>query len=164
MLHTESVETSGLPDHVRAIIDELCRTAGVTLVDARIRGQARQLKLELDIDGPNGVTHDECRAISTGMDERLEQDEWYGRLRAVDVSSPGADTPVKFLWQLAKHTGRKVRVTKADGAVLEGPLVAVGASDLTLSWTTGKGKERRTEGVTIPASDIAEARIVLNLK
>ena len=93
-----------LPERIRSVIVDSCNDAGVTLVDVVMRGQARQLILDVFIDTLEGVTHDHCRDVSRGIDERLQDDEFAGRLRAVDVSSPGAEAPVKFLWQLRFET------------------------------------------------------------
>ncbi|MFN9904168.1 MAG: ribosome maturation factor RimP, partial [bacterium] len=105
------------------MIVDSCNDAGVSLIDVVMRGQAKQLILDVFIDAPDGITHDHCRDVSRGIDERLQDHEFAGRLRAVDVSSPGAEAPVKFLWQLQKNTGRTVRVTRTDGSVIEGSLV-----------------------------------------
>jgi len=148
-----------LPEHIRSTIDEVCAANGVTSIEVQIRGQRDQLILDLFIDSPTGVTHDECRGVSTGLDERLENDEWYGRLRAVDVSSPGADAPVKFLWQLTKSLGRTVRVVRTDGAVVEGKLTDVSDEGLVLQPPTTKKKI--VEPIAIPASDVKEARVIL---
>ncbi len=151
--------TNPLPEHVRATIDEVCAANGVTSIDVQIRGQRDQLILDLFIDAPNGVTHEECRGVTTGLDERLENDEWYGRLRAVDVSSPGADAPVKFLWQLTKSIGRTVRVIRADGTAVEGKLTDVADEGLSVQPPTTKKKV--VELVVIPAADVKEARVIL---
>ncbi|CAN5430402.1 ribosome maturation factor RimP [soil metagenome] len=151
--------TNPLPEHIRSTIDEVCAANGVTSIDVQIRGQRDQLILDLFIDAPNGVTHDECKGVTAGLDERLENDEWYGRLRAVDVSSPGADAPVKFLWQLSKSLGRTVRVIRADGTEVEGKLTDVADEGLVVQPPTTKKKI--VEQVTIPASDVKEARVIL---
>jgi ribosome maturation factor RimP len=112
-----------LPDRIRTMIEDICSEVGVVLVDVVVRGQARQLVLDIMLDAPTGITHEHCRAVSRALDERLENDEFAGRLRAVDVSSPGAEAPVKFLWQLTKHVGRTVRVVHTDGSVIQGTLL-----------------------------------------
>lgn len=118
--------------------------------------------LELFIDSPTGVTHSDCRAVTHGLDERLETDEWYGRLRAVDVSSPGADAPVRFLWQLQKSVGRTIRVERTDGSVVEAALHAVADESLTLTPKTSKSKKNAGPSeIVISWSDVKEARVIL---
>lgn len=136
----------------------------MSVVDVKVRGQHSQLVLEIYIDSVTGVTHDDCRAITTGLEERLADDEWFGRLRTIDVSSPGADAPVRHLWQLAKSVGRTVRVTRADGTTVEGKLIAVDDDGLTLTVVTGTGKNKTVVDQTITAADIKEARVIISLR
>ena len=148
-----------LPDRIRAVIVDSCNDAGVTLIDVVMRGQARQLIMDVFIDTLEGVTHEHCRDVGRGIDERLQDDEFAGRLRAVDVSSPGAEAPVKFLWQLTKHAGRTVRVARADGSVVEGALVR--ADDTGLDVQPKQSKKEPKPLVTVPVEDVTEAKVLI---
>lgn len=157
-LHRSSVKET-LPDHVRTAITDTCSDAGVSLIEVVVRGQARQLVLDVIIDTPTGIDHDHCRAVSRGIDARLENDPFADRLRAVDVSSPGADAPVKHLWQLKRSVGRTVRVVHTDGSIIEGALVR--ADDDGLDVQPAQTKKEPKPPVTIAAADVAEARVVI---
>ncbi|MFN4986500.1 MAG: ribosome maturation factor RimP [Ignavibacteria bacterium] len=148
-----------LPEQIRTVIVDSCNDAGVSLIDVVMRGQARQLILDVFIDAPDGITHDHCRDVSRGIDERLQDHEFAGRLRAVDVSSPGAEAPVKFLWQLQKNTGRTVRVTRTDGSVIEGSLVR--ADDTGLDVQPKQTKKEPKPLATILAEDVQEAKVLI---
>lgn len=148
-----------LPDRIRTIIKDCCSEVGVVLIDVVVRGQARQLVLDIMLDAPAGITHEHCRAVSRALDERLENDEFAGRLRAVDVSSPGAEAPVKFLWQLTKHVGRTVRVVHTDGTVIQGTLLR--ADDQGLDVQPAQQKKESKPPVSLHAADVAEARVVI---
>lgn len=150
-----------LPDHIREVIDQVCEETGVTAVDVRLRGQLSQLKLEIDIDSRAGVSHEECAAVSRGLDERLEEDPFWSKVRSLDVSSPGADTPVRHTWQLAKHVGRTVRVTTTTGDVIEAPLAEVTDDGVVLNVTTGTGRKAVVTAVDVPSTSIHEAKVVL---
>lgn len=149
-----------MPHDVRAQIEQACEEAGVTLIELVVRGQQKQVILEVLIDTVDGITHDHCRAVSHGIDTRLEGGEFYDRLRAVDVSSPGADAPVKFLWQLTKSVGRTVNVARNDGTAVEGKLLRADDTGLEVLPQL-KGKKAPTEAITIPSADVKQARIVL---
>ncbi len=151
-----------LPESIRTAINDACIAAGVTLIDVVVRGQAAQLIVDIFIDTPEGITHDHCRAVSRGLDERLENDEFAGRLRAVDVSSPGADAPVKHLWQLTKSVGRTVRVVRStDGSIIEGTLLR--ADDDGLDVQPVQSKKDPKPLVSLHAADIKEARVVIKI-
>ena len=144
-----------LPKNVQVAIEEACREAGAELIALEVRGQLKQLILEVAIDSLEGIRHEHCKAVSKGIEARLAEDEWYGRLRAVDVSSPGADAPVKFLWQLTKSVGRDVRCVKKDGTVVEGALASANDDGLVLVTKPGSTQ------VTIPSDVIEEANVIL---
>lgn len=144
-----------MPKNVQAAIEDACREAGAELIALEVRGQLKQLILEVAIDSLEGIRHEHCRAVSEGIESRLLDDEWYGRLRAVDVSSPGADAPVKYLWQLKKHVGRDVRCVKKDGTIVEGALASVNDDGLVLITKPGSTQ------VTIPSDVIQEANVIL---
>lgn len=152
-----------VPQHVRLAIEAACKGAGVSLIDLGVRGQHKQLRLEVSIDAPEGVTHDHCTAVSRGIESRLHEDEFFDRLRAVDVSSPGAETPVRFLWQLSKHVGRKVRVVRSDSSVIEGTLLGADETGLDVQPSSGAKSKVTPPPVHIAASDITEARTVISL-
>jgi ribosome maturation factor RimP len=154
---------TALPPHVRSIILDACEGAGVSLIDLVVRGQHRQLKLEIMIDAPDGITHEHCRAVSRSIDDRMQDDDFLDRVKAVDVSSPGADSPVKFLWQLTKHVGRTVRVKRADGTEIEGELLTANDSLLVVAPPKQKHRKEPEPPTTIPASEVSEARIVIRI-
>ena len=148
-----------LPDHIRMAIAASCDEAGVSLIDVVVRGQARQLVLDVIIDTVEGVTHDHCRSVSRAIDERLEGDDYAGRLRTVEVSSPGAETPVKYLWQLQKHVGRWVRVKRSDATTIEGVLQR--ADDTGLDVQQKQTKKEPKPLTSIAADEVAEAMVLI---
>jgi len=156
--------TPSLPPQVRNIIEEACEGAGVALIDLVVRGQAKQLKLEVMIDAPGGITHEHCTSVSRSIDDRLQDSEFLGYLRSIDVSSPGADAPVKFLWQLTKHVGRTVQVMRVDGTVIEGELLTANDSLLAVQPIRKKNKNKEPEPpVELPSTEIKEARVVIRI-
>lgn len=150
-----------LPEHIRTAIDDVCIDAGVSLINVEVRGQAKQLILDVFIDNVDGITHDNCRAVSRGIDARLENDDYAGRLRAVEVSSPGADLPVKHLWQLRKSIGRTVRVERTNGEVLEGTLISV--SDTGIEVQPEQKRKELLPLANIQVNEVKEARVVIRL-
>ncbi len=148
-----------LPDTIRTVVDDVCREAGVVCISADLRGQAKQLILDIVIDTIDGIRHEHCTAVSRGIDARLENDPFAGRLRAVDVSSPGADTPVKHLWQLQRSEGRMVHVVCTNGQVEEGTLLRV--LENALEVQPSRKKNETKPPITISESEIAEARVVI---
>lgn len=155
--------TDGVPSRVRTVIEEACSMADVTLIHAQVRGNERQMRLEVTIDNVSGVTHEHCRAVSRTLDDRLGSDDFYGRLRAVEVSSPGADAPVVYLWQLKKSVGRTIECKLIDGTSIEGKLNLMTETELVLTPIAGT-KKGASSPVSIPFGSILQARVVLSLR
>lgn len=146
-----------VPAHIEAAIEQGCKEAGVSVISVAVRGQHRQLKLEIAVDAIDGVTHELCALVSRSLDQQLEADEWFDRLQAVEVSSPGADAPVRYMWQLKKHVGRVVRLTLNNEEVCEGILVDVDDETVTL-----KHQKKKTEGSIITkCADVKTAQVVI---
>lgn len=153
--------TDGVPSHVRTVIEEVCSIADVALITAQVRGNERQMRLEVTIDNSSGVTHEHCRAVSRMLDERLGTDDFYGRLRAVEVSSPGADVPVTYLWQLKKSIGRTIECKLVDGRSIEGRLNSITETELVITPIKARNKSALAP-VSIPLDNIQQARVVLS--
>ena len=113
-------------------------------------------RIYVDIDGDNGVTIDDCIELSRAVESRLDRDE---EDFALDVSSAGADAPLKLTRQLVKNIGRKVEATTYDGEKVEGELKAAGEETLTLHLAGTK--KRAPEDITLNRSDVKVVRVVI---
>lgn len=83
----------------------------ITLVDVEYVKRADGMHLCIYIDKAEGVTVEDCVAISHLLDQPLEDlnptnDEPY----FLDISSYGLDKPLKFDWQFKKYIDQKVNV------------------------------------------------------
>ncbi|NQW30757.1 MAG: hypothetical protein HQ472_09635 [Ignavibacteria bacterium] len=146
-----------VPAHIEEAIEQSCKAAGVSVISVLVRGQHRQLKLEISVDAVDGITHEHCAHVSRGIDERLENDEWFDRLQAVEISSPGADVPVRFLWQLNKHVGRVVSLTLNNNEVCEGELLEIDDEKIVLRQL----KKKTESSIVTLCADVKEAHVVI---
>ena len=83
----------------------------ITLVDVEYVKRADGMHLCIYIDKAEGVTVEDCVAVSRLVDQPLEDlnptnDEPY----FLDISSYGLDKPLKFDWQFKKYTDKKVNI------------------------------------------------------
>lgn len=113
-------------------------------------------RIFVDIDGDNGVTIDDCIALSRTIESHLNREEEDFEL---NVSSAGADSPLKQLRQYRKNVGRDLEVTMADGERLDGNLKEVGDDGITIVLPGTKKKP--SEEVHLPFRDIKVARVAL---
>jgi len=131
-----------IPDSVRTLIEELCTQQGAYVLELLAKGSKTRQLLEIIIDTEQGVTHELCREISKKLDAHVETDEYLAGLTGIEVSSPGIDRPLEFVWQYHKHIGRDLRIALRAGGHTEGELVSVGAEALVLRKSQGKSVKK----------------------
>jgi len=137
------------------------------LVGVRVSADLRRVTVLLD--GDNGVDVDFCARMSREIGEQLEGLEEVPAY-VLEVSSPGADAPMKLFRQYPKHIGRtlSVRLKEREDEV-KGRLLEVRDQQIHLEETgTGRSKKKPADtppdGIqVIPFSTIEYARVVVQL-
>jgi len=121
-------------------------------------------KINVFIDGDEGVTIKDCVSLSKTIEASLNRDQ---EDFALDVSSHGAATPLVFPRQFKKHHGRTLEILKNDNSKWEGTLIESNNEGIQLEVTTrenktiGKGKITVVKTYTIPFSEMKETKIKL---
>ena len=113
-------------------------------------------RIYVDIDGDNGVTIDDCIELSRAIEGQLDRDE---EDFALDVSSAGADQPLKLIRQYRKNVGRELEVLTVDGERAEGTLED--ASDEGIVLRTKGTKKQAPETLRMAYRDIKSARVTI---
>ncbi len=122
-------------------------------------------KITVTLDGPNGLGIHECARVSRRLNRRLEEHYGEEAQYSLEVTSPGADQPLTDPRQYARHIGRSLHLTLADGTQKTGKLVAATAEGVEIEEEI-KVKNKKT---TLPAAaysfgDISEAKVVISFK
>ncbi len=113
-------------------------------------------RIYVDIDGDNGVTIDDCIELSRAIEGKLDRDE---EDFALDVSSAGADSPLKLTRQFVKNIGRDVEALSYDGEKVEGELVSADEESVTLR--THGTKKQAPQELTLKRRDLKSVRVAL---
>ena len=113
-------------------------------------------RIYVDIDGDNGVTIDDCIGLSRAIESQLDRDE---EDFALDVSSAGADAPLKLTRQYRKNIGREVEAVTYDGEKTVGELTEADEEGITLLVAAGRKKPAET--VHLLRKDVKTVRVVL---
>jgi len=113
-------------------------------------------RIYVDIDGDNGVTIDDCIELSRAIESQLDRDvEDF----ALDVSSAGADQPLKLTRQLVKNIGREVEAVTFDGQKTVGELTAADEESITLR--TAGTKKQAPQEIVLQRRDVKSVRVVI---
>lgn len=116
-------------------------------------------RIFVDIDGDNGVNIDDCIELSRAIEGQLDRDEEDFEL---NVSSAGADAPLKMPRQYRRHIDRELSVETLDGKNFCGTLADCDDDHFTLQ-TKGSKKEA-SQMLTFSYSDVKTAKVVLTFK
>ena len=147
---------------VLQVLDALLGESDHFAVEVKISPDLRRINVSLD--GDAGVDIDYCAKVSRALGEELELLPDLGAY-VLEVSSPGADAPMKFLRQFPKHVGREMKVVLTDGTEFKGSLTAVAGEQLTFSYThKEKGKKAEEKTRTLIFSEIEYAKVIISFK
>ncbi len=121
-------------------------------------------QIRVIIDGDQGVTVDDCIAISRAIEHNLDREEVDFSL---EVMSAGVSEPLSLPRQFKKNIGRNLKVKTTNNEKIEGELIAANEENCTLTWTTrepkpvGKGKISVQKEATLPYKEIMEAKVMI---
>ena len=139
--------------HVLSVIDTALSGSDKFLVDLKISTDNR---INVAIDGDNGITIDDCIELSRTIENSLDRDVEDFEL---NVASAGLDSPLKMKRQYKKNVGRDLSVTTFDGEQAEGRLVEADDDHIALRLP-GK-KNAAAEPLRFAYTDIKTAKIVI---
>ena len=135
------------------IVKDVLEGSDKYLVNMKITPDNR---IFVDIDGDNGINIDDCIEVSRAIENSLNRDEEDFEL---NVSSAGADSPLKMPRQYRRHVGRELSVDPFDGEKVEGRLTEAGDTQFTIK-TKGTKKEAPKE-LTFAYEDVKTARVII---
>ena len=116
------------------------------------------------IDGDNGVSVNDCIAVSRKIEHNLDREEEDFSL---DVSSVGVSSPLEMPRQYQKNIGRSLAVTTVNEEKIEGKLTSFEGNKITLKWKArepkpvGKGKITINKEAVLPLEDVKEAKVII---
>jgi len=144
---------------VRDLVEEaLALNESLYLIDLVI---SENNKIQVTVDGDNGVPLSECIRISRSVDGNFDREEEDFSL---EVSTPDIAHPLKVKRQYIKNINRILKVKTSEGEI-EGTLVEVDEDKIVLSWKArepkpiGKGKVTVQKTATLEYKDIKEAKV-----
>ncbi|MEM7764675.1 MAG: ribosome maturation factor RimP [Pseudomonadota bacterium] len=132
---------------------------GYELVDLEYQGAGKGAVLRVYIDGPDGITLDDCAAVSQQISAVLDVEDPIPGEYNLEISSPGVDRPLKRPAHYEKYTGEQIKVKMQKGYPgrlrLKGTLKGLNDGQVLL--------EVGDEQHTLPLQKIESARLVPDL-
>ena len=151
------ISDAELPARLHELAAPLAAELGLELDEVEVRGQRGSRKVRLIADAPDGLDVEAVAALSRRVGEQLDEQDLIAGSYTLEVSSPGADRPLRRPRDFARNIGREVRVVRredAEGArETTGTVSAVDDDEITL-------QADRAE-VTIPLREIDHGKVVL---
>lgn len=119
------------------------------------------------IDGDTGVNVDDCITLSRFLEKSLDREKEDFEL---NVSSPGAENPVKQLRQIKKAIGKEFKAIFNDGKEIKGVLTNVTDEDFILETSEKvklEGKKSKQLVVSqhqLKLSEIKQLKRIISFK
>jgi ribosome maturation factor RimP len=156
--------TDDVLTRIRDLVQPSLTQCGVELFDAQWDRRTADPTLRLLIDRPGGVSLDDCERVSTAVAAVLDAYDPIVSAYHLEVSSPGAERPLRNRDDWHRHIGRRVNVRFGAGTegetVVEGTLLAV-ADDAVVVET--RDRRRVPSPVTVPWSEIRAGRLAVEI-
>ena len=122
-------------------------------------------KLNIHVDGDEGISIQDCAAISRHVGFHLEEENVIEQAYNLEVSSPGVGEPLKLKRQYYKNVGRNLSVKLSDGTLKEGKLLSLTDDAITIEeQVKEKGKKARLEETVIGFDQIVETKVLISFK
>lgn len=151
------MSTPKIKAHVEQLALPFLEDNGFELVDIEYVKEGNNWFLRVFVDKEGGIDIDDCGRISEYLSEQLDANDPIPTAYFLEVSSPGAERPLKKPEDVAKAVGKDVFVTtyeQIEGQKeFEGRLLSFENEELLVV----SGKKQ----ITIPYSKVASARLAI---
>ncbi|RZL44379.1 MAG: ribosome assembly cofactor RimP [Pedobacter sp.] len=122
-------------------------------------------KLIIHVDGDEGISIQDCAAISRHVGFHLEEENTIEKAYNLEVSSPGVGEPLQLNRQYHKNIGRDLNIKLNDGDVKEGKLLSVTDAAITIEEKVKeKGKKVQLVETQIEFNKIVETKVLISFK
>ncbi|WP_164215491.1 ribosome maturation factor RimP [Virgibacillus sp. YIM 98842] len=154
---------SSVIETTEALVDPILRKRDLELVDVEYVKEGKNWFLRVYIDKAGGIDITECGEVSEELSEKLDENDPVKGTYYLEVSSPGAERPLKTKDDLINNIGNNVNIRLYEPIngekEYEGRLADFSDNLLTVEY---KEKARKKE-VSIPYEKVAKARLAVML-
>jgi ribosome maturation factor RimP len=140
---------------VEALALPVLEECGLELIEVQYRREQSGWVLRLIIDKQEGVSLDDCAAVSREISQLLDIEDFIDQAYNLEVSSPGLDRPLKSMADFQRFTERRAKIKTI--APIDGEHIFIGkilqTTGETIILAVGSRK------LEIPFAQVAKARL-----
>jgi ribosome maturation factor RimP len=155
------VGQGSIEERVREITERVATDHGLELVHAEVAGPEGKPIIRIFIDKPEGVTHENCAAISLTVGTILDVEDFIHSAYTLEVSSPGLERGLYKRQDYERFAGRmaklKSRVAIKGQRNFRGQILGLDGDEVVF--------EDKTSGrVKVPLESIVKANLELDVE
>lgn len=151
--------SANVKENVATIANPILDELSMELVDVEYKKEGKNWVLRMYIDHPDGIGLEECSLVSERMSQKLDEEDPIQGSYYLEVSSPGAERPLKNAKDFQGAVGKNVYIKtyeQIDGRkTFTGELVAYEDGEITINIR----EKTRTIAFQVPERLIANARL-----
>jgi len=155
------MENASIEARIREIAAGAAKDSGAEFVHCEVVGAKRNMTVRVYIDKPDGISVEDCAAVSRRLEETLDADDFIPSAYLLEVSSPGLERDLYSIDDFAKFVGRRAKVklkTAINGQkVFIGSIERVEGSHILLT-------EKVLGEIRFPYSEVAKANLRVDLE
>jgi len=148
-------------EKVEKLMLPICELTGTYLVDVEYELENGTWYLRIFVDTEKGLTMEECVAVTELINAKLDEEDFIDDEYMMEVSSPGAERPLRSPEDLADAVGYHVNVTVKDAinevSEFQGDLISF-ESDILVLECLFKTRKKKIE---IDYNNIKKARLAV---
>jgi ribosome maturation factor RimP len=148
-------------EKVEKLMLPICHATGTYLVDVAYEEENGTWYLRIFVDTTEGLTMEECVAVTELISTKLDEEDFIAEEYLMEVSSPGAERPLKTVEAIAEAVGYHVNVTLKEAIdeiyEFQGDLITFESGILVLECMF----KTRLKKVEIPYSNVNKARLAI---
>jgi ribosome maturation factor RimP len=151
------IDDGQLPAAVHELVAPLADDLDAELLDVEVKGQKGRRVVRLVADAEGGLDIDVIATLSRRAGEALDEADLIAGSYTLEVTSPGADRPLRQPRDFARNTGRDVRILRREEA--DGPREVTG----TVVRATDEAVvvQQGDEEVSVPFDEVDHGKVVL---
>jgi ribosome maturation factor RimP len=145
-------------ERLRGLLEPLVSAADLDLEEIELSRAGRRRVLRVVVDSEEGVDLDACAELSRVISDKLDESDAMGEGEyQLEVTSPGAERPLKEHRHYVRAAGRLARFQLHEGGDLVARILTVDDDGLDLEVPGVKGRKPTARRVAF--DEIAKARV-----